>query len=70
MKKVMLKTAAILCGLAGLFLVPDLLYNACGIAGIGDCADGPKGTMALHIVVIIGLFVVSYWLFRMRRQKA
>jgi hypothetical protein len=70
MKKVILNTFAVLCGVAGLLLVPTLLYNACGIAGMQDCADGPKWISALIIVAVIGLFVLSYWLFRMGRKKA
>jgi hypothetical protein len=70
MKKVILKATAILCGLGGVVLIPTLFYNACGIAGIQDCADGPKLINALIVVMVPGLFVLSYWLFRRSRSEA
>jgi hypothetical protein len=54
MKKMILKTFAVVVALVGLLLVPTLLYNLCGIAGMQDCADGPKWISSLIIVGIIG----------------
>jgi hypothetical protein len=68
MKKVTLKAAAILCGFGGLLLIPILFYNACGIVGMQDCADGPKWVNALIVIMVSGLFVLSYWLFRRSRS--
>jgi len=67
-KKTILKTSAAVAALGGLLLLPTLLYNLCGIAGMQDCADGPKWISSLIIVGIIGLFVVSYWLFQRGRS--
>jgi hypothetical protein len=64
MKKVILKTSAVLAALIGLVLLPTLLYNLCWLAGMQDCADGPRWISALIIVGIVGLFVLSYWLFQ------
>jgi hypothetical protein len=69
-KKLLLRSGAILSGLAGLLLIPDMLYNACGIAEIQDCADGPKWIMALHIFIAFGLFFLTFWLFRESRSQA
>lgn len=68
MKEPILKATAILCGLVGLLLIPTLFYNVCGIAGLQDCADGPKWVNALVIITVVGLFVLSYWLFRRGRS--
>lgn len=70
MKKVILKASAIVCGVAGLILVPTLFYNAFGIAGIQDCAVGPKWVNAAIVIALFGLFVLSYWLFRKGRARA
>jgi cytosine/uracil/thiamine/allantoin permease len=67
MKKKILKTSAVVVALIGLLLLPTLLYNLCGIAGMQDCADVPKWISSLIIVGIIGLFVLSYWLFQRGR---
>jgi len=62
-KKVMLRSGAILCGVAGLLLIPDMLYSARGIAEIQDCADGSKWMMTLHIVITLCLLFLAFWLF-------
>ncbi len=64
MKKVITKGLAALCALGGLLLIPTLLYNACGIAGSQDCADGSGWVSLIIVVAILGLFIFSYWLFR------
>lgn len=68
MKKVILWSGAALCGLVGVLLLPTLFYNACGIAGMQDCADGSKWVSSLIIMAIVGLFVLSFWLFRRGRS--
>ena len=63
----------ILCAVVALLMVPTLFYNACGLAGMGDCADGPKWALSLttlaSAIVIGGGIFLSYRLFRQKESR-
>jgi hypothetical protein len=62
----------ILCTVVALLMVPTLFYNACGLAGMGDCAEGPKWILTLNVfacsVIFLGGLFVSYRLFRRKNE--
>jgi hypothetical protein len=70
MRRFVIRALGIILILAGLAVVPTLLYNLCGFADLDpDCAAGPtwmNGTVALGCVAIIfGASYVAYRLFRL-----
>jgi len=69
MKEPILKASAILCGLGGLLLIPTLFSNVVGSLGF-KTAPWPEAVNALVIITVVGLFVLSYWLFRKGRSEA
>jgi len=64
---------ALLCALIALGIVPNLVYNACGLAGMQDCADGPKWMLVLNVllsaIVFGGSLFLSYRLFRRKNPS-
>ena len=72
-KKIAFGALGVLSMLLGLFLVPTLFYNACGLAGSADCADGPKWVNLVVILVltifIAGTFFLATRLFRSASSK-
>jgi len=69
MKKIAYAILGTLCALAGLLLIPSLLYNACGLAGLDpDCGGGSKWENAIATTIIAifvtGAFYLAYRLFR------
>jgi hypothetical protein len=73
MRKIAIAVLGIASGLLGLCLIPTVFYNACGLAGMQDCADDPKWESWLVILVglalISGLFFLSYRLFRLVARR-
>lgn len=67
------KVGAILCGAIVVVVLPTLFYNVCGLAGMRDCADGPRWVLianvtGLLLVVGSGAYL-SYRLWRPRAEK-
>jgi hypothetical protein len=62
------KLMGVLCGLVVLMMLPQLFYNACGLTGSRDCADGPRWVLTLNVLAsvatIVGGAFLSYRLFR------
>ena len=69
MKKTLLRVSGVIAILLGLLPIPSLLYNTCGLAGIQDCADGPKWETALVLLLCLGILAgfvfLSRYLFRL-----
>jgi len=70
MRKFFICVLGIISGLAGLTIVPTLLFNLCGFTHLDrDCADGPAWTNGLTVLGcaawIAGAFYLSYRLFRL-----
>jgi hypothetical protein len=67
--KISLIVLGIASTLLGFLVIPTLLYNVCGVAGMQDCAAGPQWESALVIlasaIVTGGFFYLSYRIFRL-----
>jgi len=62
--------AAILCSVFALLMVPSFFYNACGLAGMQDCADGPKWALISNVLASAFLIGCGFFLsYRLIRRK-
>ena len=64
MRKVFFVVLGVVSVLLAIWIIPTLVYNACGLVGMKDCSDGPRWESGLVLllcaVLIAGLSYLSY----------